>query len=161
MRPRDSQRSKVYKAEKVLWDSCKSFLTVGDMQQYINACLSTVLVRQKYTNSYTIIVTDGRGRRHACCSGSNTFRKLKMPVWSRKEPILLHELAHALTDKKYSVHGAEFCNNYLFLVHVFMGLNCYNKLISSFKENSIKFSIQRPKETCKSDDSTYRRDPYP
>ena len=54
-------------------------------------------------------VTDGRGRRGACAEGA---RIIKLPLWSRRQHVVLHEVAHAITYLVYwrwhASHGPEF-----------------------------------------------------
>jgi putative metallohydrolase (TIGR04338 family) len=141
MRPRDSQRSKVYSAEKVLWEGYKNFSTVQDMEVYVHTCMEASSFKNKFNNLREVKIADGRGRRSACCVGTRGWSTLKMPRWARKESILLHELAHAVTNDKYAWHGPEFCNNYLFLVCTFMGVAAYTSLVESFKLKGVRFCV--------------------
>ena len=94
---RDFQRQKLYRFEQTVLEKhpLNEKLTLGDC---------TVLAL-KYNP--TIVVKDGRGRRHAGASFEDDL--ITLPIWSRQTVIVLHEVAHTLTDdRKYPYHGAEF-----------------------------------------------------
>jgi hypothetical protein len=110
-RPRDHQRARVYRfeAEHVL--------------PHHPTILSLMACRMLVETAYRLaeaplagapgwqppLVTDGRGRRHAC--GSREV--IKLPRWARTAPVVLHECAHGLAADG---HGAEFVATYLELL---------------------------------------------
>lgn len=55
------------------------------------------------------------------------------------EGVILHELAHILTPVNVSVHGAEFCRNYLNLVLKWMGPEAFCDLKSRFTEGGVQY----------------------
>jgi hypothetical protein len=62
------------------------------------------------------LVTDGRGRRHACGSRS----VIKLPRWARHPAVVLHECAHGVAPDK---HGPLFVRVYIDLLEGFMALD--------------------------------------
>lgn len=90
IRPRDSQRSKVYRWERNLpgWDD--PALTFCECGGLIHRLWPLYVPRLPPPR-----VTDGRGRRTAC----GGRRAIKLPVFARTRIIVLHELAHAIVDQ--------------------------------------------------------------
>jgi putative metallohydrolase (TIGR04338 family) len=90
-------------------------------------------------------VLDGRGRRRA--GGSYTM--ITMPKWSRREGIVLHELAHTITHRvhgyKVAGHGWQYCEVYLKLVLYMMGREAHDALKAAFKRNRVRFTKPREK----------------
>lgn len=62
------------------------------------------------------VVSDGRGRRHAC--GSREV--IKLPRWSRTTAIVLHECAHGMSA---DAHGPQFVAAYVALLVRFAGFD--------------------------------------
>ena len=94
---RDFQRTKFYRFEETV------------IQRHpLNQPLSLDQCRalaHKY--NATVLVKDGRGRRHAGASYEDNL--ITLPRWSRQTSIVLHEVAHTLVDSQYYPHhGAEF-----------------------------------------------------
>ena len=94
---RDFQRSKLYRFEEAV------------LQRHpLNKALSLeqcCALARKY--NHTVVVKDGRGRRHAGASYDENL--ISLPRWSRQTVIVLHEVAHTLVDEhRYPYHGAEF-----------------------------------------------------
>jgi hypothetical protein len=94
---RDFQRTKFYRFEETV------------IQRHpLNQPLSLDQCRalaHKY--NATVLVKDGRGRRHA--GASYEYNLITLPRWSRQTSIVLHEVAHTLVDSQYYPHhGAEF-----------------------------------------------------
>lgn len=145
-RPRDSQRQKVYDAEDAIHG--KDLPTVPEMQEYIDAILRKRWFKNRYPNIKQVKVQDGRGRRRAVGIYRWTYSIIKMPRWARCEMVLLHELAHVVTDGRKGVfgaskhavasHGPEFARNFLDLVYWKMGREAGDTLRASFKEKRVK-----------------------
>ncbi len=140
---RDNQRSKVYKAEKVLWETGKKFVTVAEVEKYIEVVKKKAFVGKRYgaeLNRRKINVDDGRGCRKAF-GGPNG---IVLPKWARIEPVILHELAHVIQARRFGfsnveAHGWEFCDIFLNLVQGVLGKEARDILQKSFKENKVRF----------------------
>lgn len=138
-RPRDSQRSKVYKAEgNIAQGEMKAQMV--DLQAFVNKVVGSAWWKRHYPNVQRITATDGRRRRRA--SAFPLTRKIVMPKWSRSEMIILHEIAHIVTPTQYAWHGPEYCKVYLELVKVFMGEETWKSLRDSFKVCRVKWIVR-------------------
>ena len=105
---RDNQRQRLYDAEadalSVL--AQKRWVRVPEMQVYVDSLVATKWFRDRWPWLHKIKVKDGRGRRRAC--GGNG--SVSMPLWTRREYLLLHEIAHCVTSfGALSWHGPAFC----------------------------------------------------
>jgi putative metallohydrolase (TIGR04338 family) len=143
---RDSQRSKVYKAEEAFYRASGRLETVWAIEHYVNLLKSNQALKVKYGQylEVPIRVKDGRGNKRA--SAHRNF--IVMPVWARYEGVVLHELAHVINIRKYysryinrtiAGHGWEFCEVYLTLVYHMMGKEAYETLKKSFKAHGVKY----------------------
>jgi putative metallohydrolase (TIGR04338 family) len=135
---RDSQRKRLYKAEKAV-PSVQKFFSVWEVQQYVNK-----ITQSKYwaNNSPTavVIVTDGRGRKKGGAVTKGGVGYIKMPQFTRYDVYILHELAHIMSPPSFTKagHGPEYCRVYLSLVKEFMGPTSADLMRVSFKEHKIK-----------------------
>ncbi|MDX6752620.1 hypothetical protein SH611_22710 [Geminicoccaceae bacterium 1502E] len=113
----DFQRSKVYR-----WEG-RHVLPRDTAALSLDECRALVLAAYRWAEAPAAgdhdwtppLVTDGRGRRHAC--GSRAV--IKLPRWARTRPVVLHECAHGLAPDK---HGPRFVAVYVALIEQFMGL---------------------------------------
>lgn len=145
---RDQQRSKVYKAEKVLDGKTKKLPTTHDMESYVRKIQSRAVLVKRFGWALTrnIAVKDGRGRRKAC--GGSSY--ISMPLWSRTEWIVLHEVAHTVTIRLFgfnvSAHGWQYANIYLQLVKSMLGPEMHDLLKESFKKHRVRTSPKQKRE---------------
>lgn len=136
---RDTQRSKVYKAESVLDKPSKKFETIKEVEKYLKRIFDSVWFKKNFPHKKQFKVGDGRRRRSA--SGGhwgNSGVRMSLPKWSRYESLVLHELAHGLTPLQYAWHGPEFCCVYLRLVEQYMGKEAHQLLQFSFRDNDVR-----------------------
>src|SRR4051812_18715124 len=107
---RDSQRSKLYKAEKVLADMSRRLETVPEMDAFLKKTLSRAPIQRRYERVLRkgIEVKDGRRCRNAL----GGYWWIKMPKWARTEYIVLHEAAHSITQRMHgrlvAAHGWQY-----------------------------------------------------
>lgn len=145
IKERDSQKSKLYKAEKVLEQVSSRLETIAEIEGYINHALNRAPIKSRYSRwtGGHLMIRDGRGARNAT-GGTGA---VKFPCWSRTQYIVLHELAHVIAQRKYGVyiagHGRLFCEVYLDLVRFVMGVAAHDLLKESFKTNKVKFRPKR------------------
>lgn len=157
-RARDSQRSKVYAAE---WHFCfshsRKLTEMTDLQARVTQITASKWWRSRIKGWSRVKVKDGRGRRSAC-AWSWDF-SIAIPRSSRTEGVLLHELAHLLTDHRHgrriAAHGREFCMEYLALVRRFMGKHAHDELRAAFKAGGVKY---RPKVQLSPEERQRRRE---
>jgi len=147
---RDTQRGKVYKAEKHVPEGRK-FKTLVECQAYYDR-----ITRSRWwmsrAESVTIVLRDGRGCSNArawTSSFSGTF--ILLPRWSRCEIVMLHELAHVLRCRRYGgandidhrPHGAGFVRAFLDLVGRWMGAETAKALRESMLEHGVRIVNRR------------------
>ena len=116
-RPRDFQRARVYR-----WEAAHVFPQAGEPLS-LAACRGLVETVFRWAECpgddagwRPPLVTDGRGRRHACGSRE----AIKLPRWARTRAVVLHECAHGLAR---DMHGPEFVAVYVGLLERFAGLD--------------------------------------
>lgn len=143
MTPRDSQRSKVYRAERELPEG-NYFPQITELQNYVDRIVLSRWFEKHYPSINAILVKDGRGRCSACGYNNRAFGYIKMPKWSRREIFILHEIAHVVTPEQYANHGREFVKNYIALIERWMKFNPR----PVFREHRVKWhSKRKSKET--------------
>jgi hypothetical protein len=116
--PRDYQRTRVYR-----WEAEHVFPLAGRRLD-LAFCRALVLEVYRFAEADRVhlpgwrppVVTDGRGRRHAC--GSREV--IKLPRWARTVAVVLHECAHGLAPDR---HGPLFVGVYVELLVRFAGLS--------------------------------------
>ena len=144
-RPRDSQRSKVYKAEveafpgihEAAWgtlDECEAFAERVKATDYW----------QSNDGWMKVSFGDGRGRRRACYKGA--FRRVCLPKWARNRWVIVHEMAHCLTHKTHGMdvpaHGSTFCTHYAHLARELFGTGAAALLVAKFNEHGASHNAQ-------------------
>lgn len=130
MRKKDFQRQKVYN-----WEN--SFFSYGPGNDYVkrmtlDECKALI---KKIFRRNTPCVKDGRGTRYP--RGGRW--KINLPVWSRKNWIVLHECAHAKCDfnHEYDNHGPLFMRTYVELLHKHLSIP-YSEIIPHARERGVK-----------------------
>ena len=135
-RPKDMQRARVYASEHFEQRSALSrrLLTGGKKystgnvhieacQAYVDAIVSRKWFIARWGPGWTIAVVQKSGG--SAYGGNRGWRRGRMtlPVFARSEPVILHELAHCLTnhDTKIAHHGPEWAGVYLELVRYAVG----------------------------------------
>ena len=105
---RDSQRRKLYNAEKAVLKGPGG--TIGDgsieaCKRWAEKVLRSAVVRRNYPDAPTSIkVKDGRGRTTAAAYGTHT---ITLPTWARTDRTILHELAHILNTAERNAGKAD------------------------------------------------------
>ncbi len=147
--PRDSQRQKVYDAERTtpMWDEAK-FETLGELEVWLKGIMARAWFKRRWPTFRELRVMDGRGRRHACGEGSGISSHpivgyIKMPLWARTRIVALHELAHCLIVGNVAPHGREYCKVYAELVQFGMGKDDSDALKKAFRAHRAKYSTPR------------------
>jgi hypothetical protein len=116
-KPRDFQRARVYR-----WEAEHVFPRAGERLS-LERCRALVEAAYRWREEPGAgpgwappVVTDGRGRRHACGSRA----AIKLPRWARTRAVVLHECAHGMADDQ---HGPGFVAVYVELLARFAGLD--------------------------------------
>lgn len=146
---RDNQRQRCYDAENFLKGTPQhQFKSIQAIQTYVDDLLETAWFIKRFGAGWRVTVMDHqRGSRWAW--GGYTRNKsgwIKLPEgWARKECIVLHELAHAITPHDTGGrHGRFWSRTFLELVRYRMGLTLFTALRQSMKSHHIKTSPKRP-----------------
>ena len=130
MTPRDTQRSRVYKAEWTV-GTWKQEIPNNELQAFVNAALDKRAIRSRW-GARRVVVELGRN------GGHGNYRKITLGVKARNPHIICHELAHSLTPEHFAPHGPEYCGVYLFIANVIIGPEFAKKLRASFKDQKVK-----------------------
>ena len=129
------QAGRLYAAEAISGLKSDDSMTLKECQKFVDK----VTARQYVTSNYgkaTIMVLDGRGRRSACATYSGGQKAIKLPRWARGKYVILHEVAHHLTD--LNGHKAEFASCLLDLVRHFLGKESADTLQGAFHLKGVK-----------------------
>lgn len=168
---RDTQRGKLYKAERVAHETApgKPLATVKDIERYLkNKVSGRATLTRRYGIAcdfevWPVAVGDGRGTRRALAHGTT---KITIPGWARNEWIVLHEIAHIVHCRIQfgyarkgmkiegerveelrglsAAHGWQYAAIYIDLVQFCMGAEFADALKQCFKLGKVRF---RPKRT--------------
>jgi len=153
---RDSQRSKVYAAERMAFDGHP--VDYPEMKDVLR-CVAHVLKSARVKRSFPIlferdfVIKDGRRARSATGWASG----MSFPREMRKRWVILHELAHVIHQREeqalrfdaemtqlrarkgfFQSHGWRWAEVYLKLVLWFMGRPAYDALRKAFKAGRVR-----------------------
>lgn len=155
--PRDNQKKRLYDAERQhsLWeDNACGRMSVADMQAFVDKVTRSAWFVRRFGRRFGILVKDGRGHQNATGNGQN--RTLQMPRWSRSKLVLLHEIAHVVTEYKRGPwteggpHGKTFCAWYLTLIRYVLGKDAYAEMRQCFRAGRVKVApLPKPQYTSK------------
>lgn len=151
LRERDTQRSRVYACDKIIRPFSREPLdTVEQMEAYVSEVWSNYWLAKHYPAMHARMydgppkVHDGRGRSRR--AGGN-YRGVWMPRWARYETLLLHELAHTITQRVYgthvAAHGWQYCSVYLTLMLHMRGREAHDALKAAFKLHRVRYTAPR------------------
>jgi putative metallohydrolase (TIGR04338 family) len=149
---RDSQKSKLYKAEAALdaWRGPHHGILLKDLRtssgvhgkySSIEGCQEYVdnLTKQRWFQSrWGQRRIEVRLKVYGSASGF-TSGHICLPPWARCERVILHEVAHTLTASRHAAHGPEFAAVFLTLVDNHMGRHIGTALRKSFAAKKVKY----------------------
>lgn len=145
-RPRDSQRSKVYRAEL---PRGRRFETVAEMQAYCDRLHGSAWFQRRWPRLRGFRIHSGAGNRRATCSWG-LHPTIKMPRWARVESVLLHEVAHACVYERYgrsvAAHGPEFVSTLLELLRRQCGDGVWREQKEMFVAAKVKHRLPSKKK---------------
>jgi hypothetical protein len=130
MRPRDTQRSRVYEADRAIATWTQE-ISNNELQAFVDNALDKRAIRARW-GARKVYVELGRGGAHA------NYNRISLGVQTRNPHIICHELAHSLTSNKYAAHGPEYCGVYLFIANVIIGPEFAKQLRAAFKAKKVK-----------------------
>jgi putative metallohydrolase (TIGR04338 family) len=142
--PRDSQRQRVYNAERILLPLSVPLREVRDIERYITKNMARKAILRRYPDaSRSVNVRDGRGTRRPMAYGT---RSISIPLWARNESIVLHEMAHIIAERHFqghASHGWQFCAVMLDLVRFCMGNEAHATLLASYNAHKVRYRAPR------------------
>ncbi|MER5754352.1 TIGR04338 family metallohydrolase [Streptomyces sp. NPDC002088] len=164
---RDMQVSKVYDAERLVWDVLESldktdvrtfdfygssllipaerkFGDLDGVQRYVDAVLALNWVKADYARAERpITVRARRGRTHAHYEPWGAVIAVPPHVngisWAMREIVIIHEVAHHLT-RSAQTHGPEFTQTMLHLVTELVGPEVGLLLTDSYTRHGVRFA---------------------
>lgn len=143
MRPRDSQRQRLYDAERKLIDLFTvDKLPLDQIQDLVNrAQQSDVYKEYLPKDKKKIVVKKGRSG----CSAYGNKLGITLPTWAQTKMIAMHELAHVMVIRKdpeatHEPHGWLFARMYLDLVFWCYGESVRDKLKHSFDLHRVAYT---------------------
>lgn len=141
MRPRDTQRQRLYDAEAAVRPSLPEFTALADVQAYVDTVCTSKWARTHMPRmALHVRVKDGRRRSRGGAYGNYEIR---MPRHTRTRLYILHELVHCATSPHVAAHGREFAALLLKVVRHFLGAEAHGYLRDSFKDHGVKYTKQR------------------
>jgi putative metallohydrolase (TIGR04338 family) len=149
--PRDSQRSKVYKAQNQINEGNR-LETIPEIQNWVDKITASRWWKSRYPWIKRIKILPGRGCRNAkAINGVYPEERrqgfdavIKLPCWARTELTILHEVTHIAVDPPLDGgHGREFCRNYLGMVGRWMSQQAQQELRQAFRANKVKWHPKR------------------
>jgi putative metallohydrolase (TIGR04338 family) len=133
---RDSQRGRLYSAEQgVSWGDADRQLTLPESQRFVDQALVDIWWRNR--SSIRSIEVKAGARNGRAWAGGWEGSTIRTSPGSRKPWVLVHELAHHLTQDS-TPHGAVYAANYVALVRRFIGEAQANDLRQQFRLGRVK-----------------------
>ena len=135
MTQRDSQKSRLYKAEHGVFPWGQT-IPDAELQVWLERkVLARAWFRRRFGNRYpTVWLSSGSG-------GYAQRDSIRVGRQARNPHVMLHELAHTLVWDVTS-HGPEFAGVYLKLVRRVMGKESADILRNSYKANRVKYNMK-------------------
>lgn len=145
-RPRDTQRAKLYRAERSAFKDPQwnALMDLGTCTIYIERVLHSAFWKEHVKHTYPLNIRDGRGCRKASAGAD----RITLPCWARKHWVILHELSHTgigrtLRRSEVAAHGREFAAFYLRLVRHFLGVAAHDALRDAFRANGVRYKPKK------------------
>jgi putative metallohydrolase (TIGR04338 family) len=145
---RDSQRSKVYKAELYKLDEYRAPIleTVAKIDAWVNGkILRSSWLRKNFPLApEQLEIHPGFSRRKA----SGSIHGLWLPMWARSKLVILHEVSHSIVSSEHSRqsasgHGWQFTSTFLKLVKHFIGNAAHDQLKENYKKLGVKYKAPK------------------
>lgn len=151
-RPKDLQKSRVYASEHFdarsqaairLLSYGKKYSTgnvhIEACQAYVDDLVQRAWFIRRWGTGWKIAVVQKSGGSAFGSSRGYRRGRMTLPVFARSEPVILHELAHILTNHRTDIahHGPEFCGVYLELVRYAVGKDAAAQVRAQFRTKPI------------------------
>lgn len=146
-RPRDSQRARVYRAEREAFGPFENAawprLELGAVERFVTGAVAEPWFAETFGVLRQVRIKDGRGTRHAYSAYDPRKHGVlfSFPRWSRSLPVLIHEIAHPASLRRHGIvaaHGPEFAAAYLCLVERHIGYAACKRLGGAFARHRVR-----------------------
>jgi putative metallohydrolase (TIGR04338 family) len=143
---RDSQRQRLYNAERTFGDfyrRANNLQTVGDITKWVEAIIRKRWFVELFRINAVTIRPGTRNRVFARGGARGTTAVLTLPTWARTEMIVLHELAHACTPASSvrAGHGVEYAGTYILLIEKVLGKEKADELRDAFRKGNVDWTM--------------------
>lgn len=147
---RDTQKSKVYSAENIVFPSADDkIMTFGSCLRFVNKVTSEGYYHEQ--GGYQNIKVEFSGGKKSSAMWYLNRGKIVLPEWARCKSVIIHEMAHALCDyvtitgrprhaPRVANHGKEYCTIYLNMVHCYISKKKAVELEESFTKAGVKYT---------------------
>jgi putative metallohydrolase (TIGR04338 family) len=151
---RDSQRAKVYRAERAAFDFTwgpvrygERFDTLERVEVFLRHLMASAWWRRRWPGitPENVELRPGHGARSAFARSWS----ITLPIWSRRTDVVLHELAHVIRMRaplgayRDPGHGWSFCETYLELVRHCLGEEAWRRLREEFRAHGVRYHKPR------------------
>lgn len=148
-RPRDSQRARVYRAEREAFDvysEATPRLDFAAVERFVIRVIGEPWFADTFGTLGAVRIKDGRGTRHAYSAYDQRRHGVlfSFPRWSRSVPVLLHEIAHPASLRRHGLvaaHGPEFAAAYLALIARHAGDEAHARLREAFTRHRVRCGV--------------------
>jgi len=158
-RERDSQRSKVYAAERAAWAELIKLrpeldvtYTKADAIRELRALAERKRITTNYPRALWLAKVEVTiSNRGGSCYPGWTPR-IRLGSWARtRHFVILHEAAHQLQSRESSAHGWEFCDAHLALWRARYGVDAAKVLEHHYKAAKVRYRKPRAKKVLTPD----------
>lgn len=165
---RDSQRSKLYKAERTawfnhpelfgpgpsdFWRTKKADMTLGEVEDFIMELHLSFQHSAELLVNARLDLKDGRGARSARGGFSKYggITTIVAPLWARNRAVMVHEFAHVLhharaPEKTEAPHGWQFAAIYLEVIDWVFGKRAREVMETQFKIQKVRYKPKRKRK---------------
>lgn len=146
MTARDTQRQRVYDAERAIQDVTGS-MSIAECQALVDRVLASKYIVQRFdrirTGRIPARVTVEAGRNGGLAYPQ--FGVIRLGRWARQPVVVLHELAHVIVgiNSRTAAHGWQFTECMLVLVRRFVGPEAHDTLRESYRSHGVRFTKPR------------------
>lgn len=111
--------------------------SLAALERFLERAAADPWFKARFGALAAVEIRDGRGIRHASSAYEPETRRcvFSFPRWARTKPVVLHELAHAASFRRYGLvaaHGPEFAAVFLELVARHLGPAARERLRRAF-----------------------------
>lgn len=153
-RPRDTQRLRVYEAERRAFPDYDKpeWTTEEECRTFVGSVLGAPWFRSRWG----VRSVEVRFRPGSNAKGSQEGW-IQLPPWGYSPHVILHELGHVVTPAQEAGHGAAFCASYLELIRHGVGEVGYRKLRREFIIGNVNHLLPEAKRQVAKNSAAIRQ----